>query len=36
MFYDGFPDQFGGENEKNYTTKRFMQLLLGIQDKRQW
>jgi len=33
MFSDGYPDQFGGEKEKKYSTKRFKQLLLGIQDK---
>lgn len=30
MFSDGFPDQFGGEKEKKYSTKRFKQLLVDI------
>lgn len=33
MFSDGFPDQFGGEKEKKYSSKRFKQLLLEIHTK---
>ena len=33
IFTDGFADQFGGEQEKKVTTKRFKRLLLSIQDK---
>ena len=30
LFTDGITDQFGGENNKKYTIKRFRELLLGI------
>ena len=30
IYSDGFPDQFGGENNKKYMTKRFRELLLKI------
>lgn len=33
LFTDGYADQFGGENEKKLTTKRFKQILLQICDK---
>jgi len=33
LFSDGFPDQFGGEKEKKYSTKRFKELLLSIHTK---
>jgi serine phosphatase RsbU (regulator of sigma subunit) len=33
IFTDGFADQFGGENEKKLTTKKFKRLLLSLQDK---
>lgn len=32
MFSDGFPDQFGGEKEKKYSTKRFKEYLGTIQN----
>lgn len=31
MFTDGYVDQFGGEHEKKFSTKRFKDTLLGIQ-----
>ena len=33
MFTDGFPDQFGGENNKKFNYKRFEELLLSICDR---
>ncbi len=33
LFSDGFPDQFGGDKDKKYSTKRFKQLLLDIHTK---
>ncbi len=33
LFSDGYPDQFGGDNDKKYSTKRFKQLLLNIHTK---
>jgi len=33
IFSDGFADQFGGEHGKKLTTKRFKELLLGMQNK---
>jgi len=33
IFSDGFADQFGGENGKKLTTKRFRDLLMSIRDK---
>ncbi len=33
VFSDGFPDQFGGDSGKKYSTKRFKAFLLSIQDK---
>ncbi|MFI5148974.1 MAG: two-component regulator propeller domain-containing protein [Bacteroidia bacterium] len=32
VFSDGFADQFGGENKKKLTKKRFRELILSIQD----
>lgn len=32
MFSDGFPDQFGGENDKKFGYPRFKKLLTDIQD----
>ncbi|MBK8806810.1 MAG: DUF4154 domain-containing protein [Bacteroidales bacterium] len=31
LFSDGYPDQFGGENNKKFMAKRFKELLLQIQ-----
>ncbi len=31
VFSDGFPDQFGGDKEKKYSTKRFKEYLGSIQ-----
>jgi serine phosphatase RsbU (regulator of sigma subunit) len=33
MFSDGYPDQFGGPNNKKFTKKRFKELLLEISNK---
>jgi serine phosphatase RsbU (regulator of sigma subunit) len=33
LFSDGFVDQLGGERRKRFTTSRFRQLLLDIQDR---
>lgn len=33
IFSDGYADQFGGEKNKKFTTKRFKELLLRIWDK---
>lgn len=33
MFSDGYPDQFGGANNKKFTKKRFKELLVEISDK---
>ena len=33
IFTDGFADQFGGEKGKKFTTKKFKNLLLQIQNK---
>ncbi len=33
IFTDGFTDQFGGEKGKKFSTKKFKQLLLEIQNK---
>jgi serine phosphatase RsbU (regulator of sigma subunit) len=30
LFTDGYPDQFGGENNKKFTVKRFRDLLMKI------
>ena len=32
IFSDGFADQFGGENQKKITKKRFRELILSIQN----
>ncbi len=32
LFTDGFPDQFGGQNDKRYMIKRFRKLLLQINN----
>ncbi|HXC06575.1 MAG TPA: two-component regulator propeller domain-containing protein [Bacteroidia bacterium] len=32
IFSDGFADQFGGENKKKLTKKRFRELILSLQD----
>lgn len=32
LFSDGFPDQFGGDRGKKYSTKRFKEFLLNIQE----
>jgi serine phosphatase RsbU (regulator of sigma subunit) len=32
MFTDGYADQFGGTNGKKLMTKRFKEVLLGIQN----
>jgi PAS domain S-box-containing protein len=31
MFSDGYVDQFGGKNEKKFSTKRFKEMLVSIQ-----
>ena len=33
LFTDGYADQFGGEGDKKFGSKRFKELLLSIQDK---
>jgi serine phosphatase RsbU (regulator of sigma subunit) len=33
LFTDGYADQFGGNNDKKLTTKRFKDYLLQIKDK---
>ena len=33
IFSDGYVDQFGGEKNKKYGSKRFKQLLLSIQNR---
>ena len=33
LFTDGYADQFGGEKGKKLMTKKFKEILLGIQDK---
>ncbi len=33
LFSDGYIDQFGGENDKRFTQKRFKELLLSINNK---
>ncbi|MCH8332183.1 MAG: SpoIIE family protein phosphatase, partial [Bacteroidetes bacterium] len=33
IFSDGYVDQFGGERDKKFLSKRFQELLLSIQDK---
>ncbi len=33
LFSDGFVDQFGGEKNKKFTTKKFKELLLSIGKK---
>lgn len=30
LFTDGYPDQFGGENNKKFTVKRFQEMLMKI------
>ncbi len=32
IFSDGYADQFGGEESKKYSSRRFRELLLSIQD----
>jgi serine phosphatase RsbU (regulator of sigma subunit) len=32
LFTDGYVDQFGGEREKKYSTKRFKETLTSIQS----
>ncbi len=32
IFSDGFADQFGGENQKKLTKKRFRELILSVKD----
>ncbi len=32
IYSDGYPDQFGGPENRKFTTKRFKKLLLEIQD----
>ncbi len=34
LFSDGFQDQFGGENDKKYMTKRFREYLLSISQQK--
>jgi serine phosphatase RsbU (regulator of sigma subunit) len=34
LFTDGYPDQFGGENNKKFTLKRFQDLLMKIYHKK--
>lgn len=34
IFTDGYPDQFGGENNKKFKTTNFKKLLLRINDKK--
>lgn len=34
IFTDGYPDQFGGENNKKFKTANFKKLLLTITDKK--
>ncbi|MBN2891008.1 MAG: tetratricopeptide repeat protein [Bacteroidales bacterium] len=34
LFSDGFPDQFGGDNNTKYTRKKFIKLLTDISDKK--
>jgi len=33
IFSDGYSDQFGGENDKRFTQRRFRKLLVDIHDK---
>ena len=33
LFSDGYVDQFGGESDKKFGSKRFKELLLSVQDK---
>lgn len=33
MFSDGYADQFGGQNEKKFSNKKFRELLLNIHAK---
>jgi serine phosphatase RsbU (regulator of sigma subunit) len=33
MFTDGYADQFGGENGKKLTTRKFKELLFSVKDK---
>jgi len=33
LFTDGYADQFGGENGKKLTTKKFRELILTLKDK---
>ncbi len=33
LFSDGYPDQFGGPNDKKFSYKRFREALITIQDK---
>lgn len=32
LYSDGFPDQFGGDKNKKLTSKKFKELLLGVQS----
>ena len=32
LFTDGIPDQFGGEKGKKLMSKKFQQILIGMQD----
>ncbi|MBL4654994.1 MAG: SpoIIE family protein phosphatase [Bacteroidia bacterium] len=32
LFSDGYPDQFGGPKDKKYSTRRFKELLISIQE----
>lgn len=33
MYSDGYPDQFGGPNNKKFMSRRFKRLLMDLQDK---
>ena len=33
MYSDGYPDQFGGPQNKKFMSKQFKRLLLDVQDK---
>jgi serine phosphatase RsbU (regulator of sigma subunit) len=33
LFSDGYPDLYGGENDKKLTIRKFRQLIISIQDK---
>ena len=33
LYTDGYPDQFGGENDRKFTSKKFKNMLLEIHEK---